>query len=54
MAYQAEEQTQEYLGTGLSFPLQINVQGGFHLSWSCSRSVGLELNRTVKFKAINE
>jgi uncharacterized protein len=32
MADQTDEHTQEYLGTGLSFPLQINIQGGFHLS----------------------
>lgn len=32
MAYQTIKQTQEYLGTGLSFPLHINIQGGFQLS----------------------
>lgn len=32
MANLVNEQPQEYLGTGLSFPLQTNVQGGLKLS----------------------
>jgi uncharacterized protein len=32
MANLINEQPQEYLGTGLSFPLQSNVQGGLKLS----------------------
>ena len=32
MANRINEQPQEYLGTGLSFPLQSNVQGGLKLS----------------------
>ncbi len=32
MANLINEQPQEYLGTGLSFPLQTNVQGGLKLS----------------------
>ncbi|PZD70869.1 hypothetical protein C1752_08863 [Acaryochloris thomasi RCC1774] len=32
MAYLIGEQPQEHLGTGLAFPLQVNVQGGLQLS----------------------
>lgn len=32
MSAEFDEQEQDYLGTGLAFPLQLNVQGGLQLS----------------------
>ncbi len=32
MANLIDDQPQEYLGTGIAFPLQVNVQGGLQLS----------------------